>query len=67
DVMATEAAIYEGQAGIDIGFADEMVNAADAVSVMSAALKKQQSAGGNMPDLTAAEAVAQENARVMGI
>lgn len=65
-VMATEAAIYDGQAGIDVGLADEMVNAADAISVMAAALKNN-SKGGDMPELTVAEATAQENKRVMGI
>ncbi|EHW1128992.1 S49 family peptidase [Salmonella enterica subsp. enterica serovar Kinondoni] len=65
-VMATEAAIYDGQAGIDIGLADEMVNAADAVTVMAAALKSK-SRGNNMAELTATEAAAQENQRVMGI
>lgn len=65
-VMATEAATYDGQAGIDAGLADEMVNAADAVTVMAAALKSK-SRGGNMPELTATEAATQENQRVMGI
>ncbi|EMY2016409.1 S49 family peptidase, partial [Salmonella enterica] len=65
-VMATEAAIYDGQAGIDVGLADEMINAADAISVMAAALKNN-SKGGDMPELTAKEAAAQENQRVMGI
>ncbi|EOF5316168.1 S49 family peptidase [Salmonella enterica] len=65
-VMATEAAVYDGQAGIDIGLADEMVNAADAVTVMAAALKNNTT-GGTMPELTATEAAAQENQRVMGI
>ncbi|EMY2016416.1 S49 family peptidase, partial [Salmonella enterica] len=65
-VMATEAATYDGQAGIDAGLADEMVNAADAVTVMAAALKSKPK-GGNMPELTASEAAAQENQRVMGI
>lgn len=65
-VMETEAAIYDGQAGIDAGLADEMVNAADAVTVMAAALKSKTK-GGNMPELTATEAAAQENQRVMGI
>lgn len=65
-VMATEAAIYDGQAGIDAGLADEMVNAADAVTVMTAALKSK-SRGNNMAELTATEAAAQENQRVMGI
>ncbi|EGF6519705.1 S49 family peptidase [Salmonella enterica] len=65
-VMATEAAIYDGQAGIDAGLADEMVNAADAVTVMTAALKSK-SRGNNMAELTATEAAARENQRVMGI
>ncbi|EDV0529372.1 S49 family peptidase [Salmonella enterica subsp. enterica] len=65
-VMATDAVVYDGQAGIDIGLADEMVNAADAISVMAAALKNN-SKGGTMPELTATEAAAQENQRVMGI
>lgn len=65
-VMETEAATYDGQAGIDAGLADEMVNAADAVTVMAAALKIKTK-GGNMPELTVTEAAAQENQRVMGI
>ncbi|MBH0570880.1 S49 family peptidase [Salmonella enterica] len=65
-VMATEAAIYDGQAGIDVGLADEMINASDAISVMAAALKNN-SKGGDMPELTTKEAAAQENQRVMGI
>ncbi|EDJ9088374.1 S49 family peptidase [Salmonella enterica subsp. enterica] len=66
-VLATEAATYDGQAGIDVGLADEMVNAADAVSTMVAALNAKTK-GGNMPgELTAADAAAQENQRVMGI
>lgn len=65
-VMATEAAVFEGQAGIDVGLADEMVNAADAVSVMAEALNSYKT-GGTMPEITAAEAVVQENLRVTGI
>lgn len=65
-VMATEAATYDGRAGIDAGLADEMVNAADAVTVMAAALKSNPGER-NMPELTAKEAAAQENQRVMGI
>ncbi|HCM1954440.1 TPA: S49 family peptidase [Salmonella enterica subsp. salamae serovar 9,46:z4,z24:z39:z42] len=65
-VMATEAAIYDGQAGIEVGLADEMVNAADAINVMAAAMKNKLT-GGKMPELTATEAAAQENQRVMGI
>lgn len=65
-VMATEAAVYDGQAGIDTGLADEMVNAADAISVMTSALNSNVT-GGDMPELTATEAVAQESQRIMGI
>lgn len=65
-VMATEAAVYDGQAAIDAGLADQIVNSADAVNVMAEALKTNTT-GGNMPELTAAEATAQENQRVMGI
>ncbi|ECE8687203.1 S49 family peptidase [Salmonella enterica subsp. enterica serovar Kisarawe] len=65
-VMATEAATYDGRAGIDAGLADEMVNAADAVTVMAAALKSNPGER-NMPELAAKEAAAQENQRVMGI
>lgn len=66
EVMGTEAAVFEGAAGIDVGLADEMVNAADAVSVMAEALNSHKT-GGTMPEITAAEAVAQENLRVTGI
>ncbi|KFC09041.1 phage protein [Trabulsiella guamensis ATCC 49490] len=65
-VMATEAAVYVGQSGIDAGLADEMVNAADAVSVMAASISNEER-GGTMPELTATEAAAQENQRVLGI
>lgn len=30
-VMNTEAAVYDGQAGIDAGLADQLINAADAL------------------------------------
>ncbi|HAW0835915.1 TPA: S49 family peptidase [Escherichia coli] len=65
-VMSTEAAVYDGQAGIDIGLADELINASDAITVMDAALNTHDT-GGTMPQLTAMEAAAQENQRVMGI
>ncbi|ENY3616552.1 S49 family peptidase [Escherichia coli O8:H49] len=65
-VMSTEAAVYDGQAGIDIGLADELINASDAIRVMDAALNTHDT-GGTMPQLTATEAAAQENQRVMGI
>lgn len=37
-VMATEAAVYDGQAIITTGLADGMVNAADAIGVMAEAI-----------------------------
>ncbi|EEW8937236.1 S49 family peptidase [Escherichia coli] len=65
-VMGTEAAVFEGQSGIEAGLADELINASDAISVMAATLNTHDT-GGTMPQLTATEAVAQENQRVMGI
>lgn len=41
DVLATEAATYRGQAAVDVGFADELVNGIDAVSIMSEHLSTQ--------------------------
>ncbi|HDI3020231.1 MULTISPECIES: S49 family peptidase [Cronobacter] len=69
DVMKTEAAVYDGLAGIDIGLADQLINAADAVDVMVSALNKSVTQEDRMTvkNLTVAEAVAQENQRVMGI
>ncbi|HAM4813872.1 TPA: S49 family peptidase, partial [Escherichia coli] len=54
------------QSGIEAGLADELINASDAISVMAATLNTHDT-GGTMPQLTATEAVAQENQRVMGI
>ncbi|WP_146681460.1 S49 family peptidase, partial [Escherichia coli] len=34
-VTGTEAAVFEGQSGIDAGLADELVNASDAISAIS--------------------------------
>ncbi|HCO6187014.1 TPA: S49 family peptidase, partial [Escherichia coli] len=65
-VTGTEAAVFEGQSGIEAGLADELVNASDAISVMTTALYTHDT-GGTMPQLTATEAAAQENQRVMGI
>lgn len=65
-VLATEAATYTGQAGIDTGLADEMVNAGDAVRVMTAALNAIKT-GGNMPQNDELQAAAQERERVTGI
>ncbi|HFF9407536.1 TPA: S49 family peptidase [Escherichia coli] len=68
-VMKTEAAVYDGHAGIDIGLASQMVNAADAVDVMVSALNEFVTEENTMTtkNLTVTEAVAQENQRVMGI
>ncbi|EFN8468214.1 S49 family peptidase [Escherichia coli] len=68
-VMDTEAAVYDGQAGIDTGLADQLINAADAVDVMVSALNDSVTKENAMTvkNLTVAEAVAQENQRVMGI
>ncbi|POL64207.1 S49 family peptidase, partial [Escherichia coli] len=65
-VTGTEAAVFEGQSGIEAGLADELINASDAISVMATALNSNVR-GGTMPQLTATEAAAQENQRVMGI
>lgn len=64
-VLATEAATYRGQAGVDIGLADEMVNASDAVLVMTTALNAKK-IGGNMPQ-EQLQTATQERERVMGI
>ncbi|ENO1788088.1 S49 family peptidase [Vibrio vulnificus] len=40
-VLATEAETYEGQAAVDIGFANEVVNGLDAVQIMSEHFKRQ--------------------------
>lgn len=42
DVLATEAAMYTGQEAVDIGFADEVVNSHDAISVFSEYLDAQE-------------------------
>ncbi|EIS3325054.1 S49 family peptidase [Escherichia coli] len=68
-VMNTEAAVYDGQAGIDTGLADQLINAADAVDVMVSALNDSVTQENTMTtkNLSVAEAVSQENQRVMGI
>ncbi len=54
-VTGTEAAVFEGQSGIEAGLADELINASDAISVMATALNSNVR-GGTMPQLTATEA-----------
>ncbi|HFQ5115494.1 TPA: S49 family peptidase [Vibrio vulnificus] len=39
-VLATEAETYEGQAAVDVGFANEVVNGLDAVQIMSDHFKR---------------------------
>ena len=41
DILATEAAVYRGQSAVDVGFADELVNGIDAVSIFSEHLSSQ--------------------------
>lgn len=53
-VMATEAATYEGEEAVKIGFANQVVNYADAVSLMADALKPK---GVYMPGTTQAATV----------
>ena len=55
-VTGTEAAVFEGQSGIEAGLADELINASDAISVMATALNSNVR-GGTMPQLTATEPV----------
>lgn len=40
-ILATEAATYRGKAAVDVGFADELVNGIDAVSIFSEHLSTQ--------------------------
>lgn len=64
-MFAEKVAMFTGLS-VDAGLADELVNASDAISVMATALNSNVR-GGTMPQLTATEAAAQENQRVMGI
>ncbi|MFH4473277.1 S49 family peptidase [Vibrio parahaemolyticus] len=41
-ILSTEAQVYEGQAAVDVGFANEVVNGLDAVQIMAEQFKKQQ-------------------------
>lgn len=68
-VLATEAAVYDGAQAIDIGFADELVNSSDAVSVMVAALAKKNIFGdvSMTTQQDSASIAAQERTRMMGI
>lgn len=63
-VLATEAAVYRGQAAIDIGFADELVNGHDAIPMFSQHLSTQgrtTSYGATMPPVTEPQAATPEN------
>lgn len=46
-VMATEAQTYEGQAAVEVGLADEVVNGADAVGLMIEHLNRQGNSNRN--------------------
>lgn len=62
-VLATEAAVYRGQAAIDIGFADELVNGHEAIPLFSQHLSTQGrtiSIGATMEN-PAAQAATPEN------
>jgi len=41
-ILSTEAQVYEGQAAVDAGFANEVINGLDAVQIMAEQFKKQQ-------------------------
>jgi ClpP class serine protease len=41
DILATEAATFTGQAAVDVGFADEVVNSSDAIGIMIEHLNAQ--------------------------
>ncbi len=43
DVLATEAAVYRGQAAIDVGFADELINGHEAIAAFRNYLSSQGS------------------------
>lgn len=65
-VLDTEAAVYDGQAAVDIGFANEVVNSADAINAMASAMKNNTDFMGVKMSGTA-DAAAQERERIMGI
>ncbi|MDX1816109.1 MAG: S49 family peptidase [Marinobacter sp.] len=63
DVLATEAAIYTGQAAIDVGFADELVNGHEMVAAFSDYIQTTQTIGvSTMTVKTAPQAQASEPA-----
>lgn len=51
-VMATEAQTFEGQAAVDVGLADEVVNGADAVGLMIEHLNRQGNSNRNGVSMT---------------
>ncbi|WP_250217053.1 S49 family peptidase, partial [Escherichia coli] len=48
-VTGTEAAVFEGQSGIEAGLADELINASASISVMATALSRYVQ-GENKPE-----------------
>lgn len=65
-VLDTEAAVYDGREAVKIGLANEVVNSADAVNVMSSVMKKSINIGGLKMTGTV-DAATQERERIMGI
>lgn len=65
-VLDTEAEVYNGASAVTAGFADEIVNSADAVGLMVSALNINNGKGVIMNE-TQVEAATQERERVMGI
>ncbi|OAT26717.1 phage protein [Buttiauxella ferragutiae ATCC 51602] len=72
-ILETEAAVYDGENAVSIGFANRIVNSADAIDVMSSELKlKPITRGISMIDEAAAQATLQaatmqERQRISGI
>ena len=51
EVLATEAKMYRGQEAVDIGFADEVINGNDALTVFSQFLCASQAKFGRPPEI----------------
>lgn len=66
-VLDTEAAVYDGAEAVKIGLADEVVNSADAVARMTAALKSKINGGKTMSQVQASADATAERERVLGI
>lgn len=69
-VLATEAAVYRGQAAIDVGFADELVNGHDAIPMFTQHLSTQGrviSIGATMDPKTAQAETPETTAPAAGV